>query len=164
MALPSEDTFAHPEHLGEKSVWAERTGTRELIGGNQRGVEIPIGHGEGRISPGELLKLALIGCAGMSMDLSVGRRIGEDFQARLWAHGDSGEGNRYHQLREDIQIAADGLTPERLADIRDVIDKAIAAGCTVQRTVTPGVPVDHTLRTADGTAIDENVGAEEDRA
>ena len=112
-SLP-DDRFPLPEDFGPGSVWADRTGHRTLVGRTQRGVEIPIGHGEGEVSPGELLKLALIGCAGMSSDVNLARRLGEDFEARLWAHGTSDEAeNRY------------------------------LSGCTVERSVVPGVEVTH---------------------
>ena len=153
MEEQSTQTHILPDSGGDESVWAERTGVREFIGGNRRGVRIPIGKGEGQISPGELLKLALIGCAGMSMDLAVGRRVGEDFDARLWANGSDEVENRYRHIQEEIQISADGLTADQLRAMRKVIDKAIEVGCTVQRTVTGDTTVAHTLTMADGTVI-----------
>ena len=81
MAVAPDDSFPRPASFGPGSVWADRSGHRSLVGRNQRGVEIPIGHGEGEINPGELLKLA----------------------------------------------------------------RAVAAGCTVERTVVPGVEVTHTV-------------------
>ena len=113
MPTVPDDRFERPEGFGPGSVWADRTGHRTLVGRNQRGVEIPIGHGEGEINPGELLKLALIGCAGMSSDINLARRLGEDFEMRLWAHGssDSSE-NRYLSIAEEVQLPLDGLTEQ----------------------------------------------------
>ncbi len=48
-AVPDE-RFPIPEQAGPGSVWADRTGSRTLRGHNRRGVEIPIGKGEGEIS------------------------------------------------------------------------------------------------------------------
>src|SRR5690625_5448117 len=111
MAVAPDDSFPRPASFGPGSVWADRSGHRSLVGRNQRGVEIPIGHGEGEINPGELLKLALIGCAGMSSDITLTRRLGEDFEMRLWAHGTSDEeDNRYHRIAEEVQLPLDGLT------------------------------------------------------
>src|SRR5699024_7698978 len=113
MAVAPDDSFPRPASFGPGSVWADRSGHRSLVGRNQRGVEIPIGHGEGEINPGELLKLALIGCAGMSSDITLTRRLGEDFEMRLWAHGTSDEeDNRYHRIAEEVQLPLDGLTAE----------------------------------------------------
>ena len=150
MPTVPDDSFALPENFGPGSVWADRTGHRTLVGRNQRGVEIPIGHGEGEINPGELLKLALIGCAGMSSDINLARRLGEDFSARLWAHGTSDvTDNRYHRIDEEVQLPLDDLTEAEIAAVVKVFDRAVAAGCTVERTVVPGVEVTHTILGAD---------------
>lgn len=146
-----DDTFPLPEEFGEGSVWADRVAQRSLIGRNRRGVEIPIGKGEGQIDPGELLKLALISCAGMSMDIPTSRRLGDDFPLRLWAHGTSDEtSNRYESVHEQIQLDLDGLSADELRRLRTVIDRSIEASCTVQRTVVPGTPVDHEIQGIDG--------------
>ena len=142
-SLP-DDRFPLPEDFGPGSVWADRTGHRTLVGRTQRGVEIPIGHGEGEVSPGELLKLALIGCAGMSSDVNLARRLGEDFEARLWAHGTSDEvENRYLSIAEEVQLPLEGLTEQEIAAVVKVFGRAVAAGCTVERSVVPGVEVTH---------------------
>ncbi|WP_270407799.1 OsmC family protein [Brachybacterium paraconglomeratum] len=142
-SLP-DDRFPLPEDFGSGSVWADRTGHRTLVGRTQRGVEIPIGHGEGEASPGELLKLALIGCAGMSSDVNLARRLGEDFEARLWAHGTSDEAeNRYLSIAEEVQLPLEGLTAQEIATVVKVFGRAVAAGCTVERSVVPGVEVTH---------------------
>ena len=142
-SLP-DDRFPLPEDFGPGSVWADRTGHRTLVGRTQRGVEIPIGHGEGEVSPGELLKLALIGCAGMSSDVNLARRLGEDFAARLWAHGTSDEAeNRYLSIAEEVQLHLEGLTAQEIATVVKVFGRAVAAGCTVERSVVPGVEVTH---------------------
>ncbi|HLQ81822.1 MAG TPA: osmotically inducible protein C [Brachybacterium sp.] len=142
MPTVPDDRFELPENVGPGSVWADRTGPRTLMGRNQRGVEIPIGHGEGEIGPGELLKLALIGCAGMSGDANLARRLGEDFDMRLWAHGSSDEGeNRYLTIAEEVQLPLEGLSEKEAAAVVKVLQRAIAAGCTVERTVVPGAEV-----------------------
>lgn len=146
MTHAPSDRFPLPEEYGEGSVWVDRVGTRSFVGRNRRGVEIPIGQGEGQIDPGELLKLALIGCAGMSADFAIARRLGEDVDVRLWAHGTSDEQtHRYAEIGEQIQLDLDGLDQAEIDRLALVIDRAIEAGCTVQRTVEPGVSVHHTL-------------------
>ncbi|MFC0674227.1 OsmC family protein [Brachybacterium hainanense] len=146
MTSTPSDRFPRPEAYGEGSVWADRVGHRSLVGRNQRGVEIPIGQGEGEISPGELLKLALIGCAGMSSDFAIGRRLGEDFAMRLWAHGTSdGETNRYARIPEEIQLDLEGLDEAALARLVTVVGRAIESGCTVERSIVPGVEVTHRI-------------------
>lgn len=144
--MPSipDDRFPLPENFGPGSVWADRSGHRTLMGRNQRGVEIPIGHGEGEINPGELLKLALIGCAGMSSDTNLSRRLGEDFDLRLWAHGVSDEAeNRYLTIAEEVQLPLEGLSEQEISTLVKVFGRAVAAGCTVERTVAHGTEVTH---------------------
>ncbi|WP_040161439.1 OsmC family protein [Nigerium massiliense] len=146
MSTQPDDSFPLPTNFGPGSVWADRVGERTLVGRTQRGVEIPIGTGEGEVSPGELLKLALIGCAGMSADFAIGRRLGPDFRMRLFAHGLSDKDtNRYPEIAEEIQLDLAGLDADGLERLRAVIDRAIAAGCTVERTVVPGAAVRHRL-------------------
>lgn len=159
MATVPDDTFPTPENFGPGSVWADRTGHRTFLGRNQRGVQIPIGHGEGEINPGELLKLALIGCAGMSSDVNLSRRLGDDYAARLWAHGTSDErDNRYHVITEEVQLPLEGLTEQEIATVVKVFQRAVAAGCTVERTVVPGVEVQHTILGADPSGTDAPTG------
>lgn len=158
MAVEPDDSFPRPPGFGPESVWADRSGHRSLVGRTQRGVEIPIGHGDGEINPGELLKLALIGCAGMSSDINLSRRLGEDFEMRLWAHGSSEDAdNRYHRIDEEVQLPLDGLSQKEIASVVKVFERAVAAGCTVERTVEPGLEVTHTILGAEtqGTAIPE---------
>ena len=144
MTSVPDDRFELPENVGPGSVWADRTGPRTLLGCNQRGVEIPIGHGEGEINPGELLKLALIGCAGMSSDVNLARRLGDEFPMRLWAHGTADEGeNRYLTIAEEVQLPLEELTAEEIATVVKVFGRAVAAGCTVERSVVPGLEVAH---------------------
>ena len=144
MTSVPDDRFELPENVGPGSVWADRTGPRTLLGRNQRGVEITIGHVEGEINPGELLKLALIGCAGMSSDVNLARRLGDEFPMRLWAHGTADEGeNRYLTIAEEVQLPLEELTAEEIATVVKVFGRAVAAGCTVERSVVPGLEVAH---------------------
>ncbi|MDN5599358.1 MAG: OsmC family protein [Brachybacterium sp.] len=146
MSTVPDDRFELPENFGPGSVWADRTGARTLVGRTQRGVEIPIGHGEGEINPGELLKLALIGCAGMSSDVNLARRLGEDYDMRLWAHGTSDEDqNRYLTIAEEVQLPLEELTEAEIATVVKVFGRAVEAGCTVERTVVPGAEVTHRI-------------------
>src|SRR3712207_1002239 len=51
-------------------LWVERTGTRTYTGFSSRGAEVRIGPADAGavFTPGELLKIALAGCTGMSAD------------------------------------------------------------------------------------------------
>ena len=59
-------------------LWVERTGIRRYTGRSSRGAEVLIGSetDEGVFTPGELLKIALAGCSGLSSDQPLRRRLG----------------------------------------------------------------------------------------
>lgn len=155
MVLP-HDSFPLPEGVTEASVWVDRVGERSLVGRNQRGVEIPIGSGEGQVNPGELLKIALLGCAGMSSDRTLARRLGEDFPMRLWAHDESdAEQDRYLHIGEEIQLPLEGLDEKEIAAVVKVFGRAVAAACTVERSIVPGVEVTHRILGAEGETVTE---------
>lgn len=146
MTATPDDTFDVPSRFREGSVWVDRTGTRELVGRTRSGVEIPIGQGEGRATPGELLKLALIGCAGMSADFTIARRLGDDFPMRIYAHGVSDEHtNRYESVDEQMQLDLSALSDEEAEHLRRLIRSAIGVGCTVERTLSEPPEIDHAI-------------------
>ena len=58
----------------------ERTGERQYSAKNERGSELVIGYGLGEFSPGDLLKLAILGCNALSSEARFARGLGEDFE------------------------------------------------------------------------------------
>lgn len=123
---------------GPASVSATRTGSRRYIGRNARGSEVLIGpvDAPGHFTPGELLKLALAGCAGMSSDRVTARRLGDDFESTVWAHGDSDPvEERYFAVEEEILLELAGLSDADKQKLLTIIGKSIAASCTVGRSV-----------------------------
>ena len=69
-----------PADQAHTDLWVERTGTRRYTGRSSRGAEVLIGSQdvEGVFTPGELLKIALAACSGMSSDQPLRRRLGDD--------------------------------------------------------------------------------------
>ena len=63
-------------------LWVERTGVRRYTGRSSRGAEVLVGSEdvEGVFTPGELMKIALAACSGMSSDAPLQRRLGEDYR------------------------------------------------------------------------------------
>ena len=70
-------------------LWVERTGTRRYTGRSSRGAEVLVGSEdvEGVFTPGELMKIALAACSGMSSDQPLARRLGDDYQATVTVTG-----------------------------------------------------------------------------
>lgn len=133
-------------------VWVERTGTRTFTGYNHRGAQVTIGPAgtDGAFSPGELLKVALAACTGMSADFPIARRLGEDFRAVVRASGaKDAEDNRYPVVTEELVVDLSGLDPEQRERLLALVHRAVDRHCTVNRTISRGAQVDLTV--VDGT-------------
>jgi uncharacterized OsmC-like protein len=129
-------------------LWVERTGTRRYTGHSSRGAEVLIGSEdvEGVFTPGELLKIALAACSGMSSDQPLSRRLGDDYQAVVKVSGDADrEKEVYPLLRETLEVDLSGLSQDEQERLRVVVERAIDAVCTVGRTLKSGTKVDFSL-------------------
>jgi uncharacterized OsmC-like protein len=141
------------QRIGPGSVSVTRTGPRTYEGLNERGATVRIGPAdvEDAFTPGELLKLALIGCAGMSSDRAAARRLGDDFAITIWAHGRSDQQeNRYRRVEEELLIDLSGLEPGERSKLIDAMVRGIERSCTVARSVEGSIELDTTI---DGTRI-----------
>lgn len=141
------------ERIGPGSVSVTRTGARTYEGMNERGSTVPIGpaDAEGHFTPGELLKLALIACAGMSSDRVAARRLGDDYAITIWAHGRSDhDENRYRRIDEELLVDLSGLEPDERTKLVAIMEKAIERGCTVARSIEGSVELRTTI---DGVAV-----------
>ena len=122
----------------------ERTGIRRYTGRSSRGGEVLIGSAtdEGVFTPGELLKIALAGCAGLSSDQPLCRRLGDDYPAVIRVSGDADrDQERYPQLAEHLEIDLSGLSAEDRQRLLVVIARAIDQVCTVGRTLKSGAEI-----------------------
>ncbi len=138
--------------IGPGSVSVARTGTRTYEGMNERGSTVLIGprEAEGHFTPGELLKLALVGCAGMSADQVAARRLGDDFEMTVWAHGTSNDENRYTRVDEEFLVDLSMLDEVERAKVIEIMVKAIDRGCTVARSVHESIDLETTI---DGSPV-----------
>ena len=140
------------DRIGPGSVSVTRTGERTFEGMNERGSTVRIGPAEadGHFTPGELLKLALAGCAGMSADRVAARRLGDDFAMTVWAHGTSDSENRYSRVDEELLLDLSSLDEAERTKLIEIMVKAIDRGCTVARSVHGSIDL---VTTIDGTAV-----------
>lgn len=125
-------------------LWVERTGTRRYTGKSSRGAEVLVGSEdvEGVFTPGELLKIALAACSGMSSDAPLSRRLGDDYQATVKVSGPPDrEQERYPLLEEVLEIDLSGLSEAEAERVRTVVNRAIDQVCTVGRTLKSGTDV-----------------------
>ena len=125
-------------------LWVERTGIRRYTGRSSRGAEVQIGSetDEGVFTPGELLKIALAGCSGLSSDQPLRRRLGDDYPAVIRVSGPADrDEERYPRLEETLQIDLSGLSAEETERLLLVVNRAIDQVCTVGRTLKAGAEI-----------------------
>jgi uncharacterized OsmC-like protein len=125
-------------------LWVQRTGTRRYTGHSSRGAQVLIGSEDvdGVFTPGELLKVALAACSGMSSDQPLARRLGDDYQATVTVSGAADrEQERYPLLQETLALDLSGLTDEEAERLRLVVTRAVDQVCTVGRTLKSGTEI-----------------------
>ena len=125
-------------------LWVERTGVRRYTGHSSRGAEVLVGSEdvEGVFTPGELMKIALAACSGMSSDEPLRRRLGDDYQTTIKVSGPADrEQERYPLLEEKLEVDLSGLSDDEVARLLTVVVRAIDQVCTVGRTLKSGTKV-----------------------
>jgi uncharacterized OsmC-like protein len=125
-------------------LWVERTGSRRYTGYSSRGAQVLVGSEdvEGVFTPGELLKIALAACSGMSSDEPLARRLGDDYKAVVKVSGAADrEQERYPLLEESLELDLSGLSDDEKERVRVVVNRAIDLVCTVGRTLKSGTEV-----------------------
>jgi uncharacterized OsmC-like protein len=125
-------------------LWVERTGTRRYTGRSSRGAQVLIGSEDvdGVFTPGELLKIALAACSGLSSDQPLARRLGDDYQAVIKVSGAADrDQERYPLLEETLELDVSALSPEEKERLLVVVNRAIDQVCTVGRTLKSGTEV-----------------------
>ena len=128
------------------ALWVERTGTRTYTGFSARGAQVSIGPAsEGAVfTPGELLKIALAACAGMSTDRTFARRLGDDYAVTIHVEGAKLlEEERYPKITGTYDIDLTSLDDDARDRLVTVAARAIDKACTVGRTVKAGAEVEY---------------------
>ncbi|MFI2753257.1 OsmC family protein [Cellulomonas sp. P22] len=129
-------------------LWVERTGRRTYTGRSSRGAEVKIGPVEAGavFTPGELLKIALAGCTGMSADSALAHRLGDDVAVEVHVAGPSDpDEDRYPVLTERLVVDLSSLDPAQRERLLTVVHRAVDGHCTVGRTLTHGATVELTV-------------------
>lgn len=133
---------------GDTALWVERTGNRRYTGRSSRGGHVLVGSmgDEGTFTPGELLKIALAACAGLSADAALARRLGDDVPVTIAVGGPSDEPeDRYPALADDLRVDLSGLDDETRTRLLTVVRRAVAEHCTVSRTLEASARVTFTV-------------------
>ncbi|MBD3689508.1 OsmC family protein [Nanchangia anserum] len=106
----------------------------------------------GVFNPGELLQLALAGCAAMSADQTLTKVLGED--TAVWAGVDAEhdqDANKFTRIVVEVVAAMGALDEDARRDLIAKAEDAIARYCTVEHTVSGG-DLDYRVRVVDETA------------
>ena len=125
-------------------LWVERTGSRRYTGYSSRGAQVLVGSEDvdGVFTPGELLKIALAACSGMSSDEPLARRLGDDYQAVVKVSGAADrEQERYPLLEETLELDLSGLSEDQKERLLVVVNRAVDLVCTVGLTLKSGTTV-----------------------
>ncbi|GIJ00562.1 putative OsmC-like protein [Sediminihabitans luteus] len=146
---PADDEIAPSSQAPSDPLWVERTGTRTYTGFSARGAQVSIGPAdvEGAFTPGELLKLALAACAGMSSDATFARRLGDDYAVTIRVDGLKDlDDDRYPVLRERFEVDLSSLDDAARERLLTVAERAIDKTCTVGNTLNAGASVELTFQ------------------
>lgn len=125
----------------------KRIDTRQYVARNDRGATLRIGMGEGEWSPGELLKMALLGCNALVADARLAAVLGEDFAMEGTVDGNYlDDEDRYESFSLELnpQIDVD-LSPAERQQMIDRTRRAINLLCTIGHTITKGATFDLTI-------------------
>ena len=125
-------------------LWVERTGVRRYTGRSTRGAEVLVASEdvEGAFTPGELMKIALAACSGLSSDQPLRRRLGDDYRATIRVSGPADrEQERYPLLEESLEVDLSELSDDDVTRLLTVVERAIDQVCTVGRTLKAGTKV-----------------------
>jgi uncharacterized OsmC-like protein len=125
-------------------LWVERTGVRRYTGRSSRGAEVLVGSEdvEGVFTPGELLKIALAACSGMSSDYPLRSELGDDYQATIEVSGPADrDQERYPLIEEKLLVDLSGLSEKEAKKLRIIVERSIDKVCTVGRTLKSGTEV-----------------------
>lgn len=136
------------------NLWVERTGTRRYTGRSSRGAQVLIGSEDvdGVFTPGELLKIALAACSGMSSDAPLARRLGDDYPATIDVAGPADrDQERYPLLEETLVLDLSVLDDAEKQRLLTVVNRAVDQVCTVGRTLKAGTEVRFEVKDKDGS-------------
>lgn len=126
----------------------ERIGTRVYTARNDRGAELTIGYGPGQFTPGDLLKIAVLGCNALSSDARFARALGDDYHLTGTIDADySQDEDRFTAF--DVELSPDlaVLDPQQREQLFHRVAGAIRRYCTITHTLSQGTP---TRLTVDG--------------
>jgi uncharacterized OsmC-like protein len=124
------------------SVRVQRTGDHQFRGSNDRGAEVALGIAgqEGSFTPAELLLVAIGGCAHVTGESLLVRRVGDEApqEVTIEATKDTDE-SRFPSVRVSFNVDLSGV--DNSDEAATTVLRAVERLCTVSRTVQHGADV-----------------------
>ena len=134
-----------------KRLWVERNKDGSWDAFSDDGAHIKFGKGRGVFTPGDLMKIALAGCAALSSQFAIEHTLGDGKGARIVVDGTyDADSDAYINFNEQVVVdATDAKLSEEDADkLKERVTRHIEKGCTVKHTYVqePPVRMDVTVR------------------
>ena len=120
-----------------KRLWVERNKDGSWDAFSDDGAHIKFGKGRGQFTPGDLMKVALAGCAALSSQFAVEHTLGDGKGAKIVVDGTyDADTDAYIGFDEQVVIDATdaGLNDEDAEKLADRVSRHIEKGCTVKHT------------------------------
>lgn len=90
-----------------KRLWVERNKDGSWDAFSEDGAHIKFGKGRGQFTPGDLMKIALAGCAALSSQFAVEHTLGEGKGAKIVVDGTyDADNDAYTSFEEQVEIDA----------------------------------------------------------
>lgn len=127
-----------------KRLWVERNKDGSWDAFSDDGAHIKFGKGRGVFTPGDLMKIALAGCAALSSQFAIERTLGDGKGARIVVDGTyDADSDAYINFNEQVVVDATDakLSEEDANKLKERVTRHIEKGCTVKHTYVQETPV-----------------------
>ena len=127
-----------------KRLWVERNKDGSWNAFSDDGAHIKFGKGRGVFTPGDLMKIALAGCAALSSQFAIEHTLGDGKGAKILVDGTyDADSDAYINFNEQVVVdATDAKLSEEDADkLKERVTRHIEKGCTVKHTYVQETPV-----------------------
>ena len=127
-----------------KRLWVERTKDGSWDAFSDDGAHIKFGKGRGVFTPGDLMKIALAGCAALSSQFAIEHTLGDGKGARIVVDGTyDADSDAYINFNEQVVVDATDakLSEEDANKLKERVTRHIEKGCTVKHTYVQETPV-----------------------
>ena len=127
-----------------KRLWVERNKDGSWDAFSDDGAHIKFGKGRGVFTPGDLMKIALAGCAALSSQFAIEHTLGDGKGAKIVVDGTyDADSDAYINFNEQVVVDATDakLSEEDANKLKERVTRHIEKGCTVKHTYVQETPV-----------------------